>query len=392
MGSDRTYQRTHPWINFTLDLGNADHEFWLLLGEAQSKCEHIAGVPLRPDVAHRLHQVFLAKGALATTAIEGNTLTEDEAVRRVQGKLDLPLSREYLGVEIDNVVRACNDIWTCLATNSGCELNVEAVRRFNRQALDGLELKEGITPGEIRGYDVTVGNYAGAPPQDCEYLLNRLCEWLNSPDFNTTDNRSIVFGIIKAVLAHLYIAWIHPFGDGNGRTARLVEYQIMITAGVPSPSAHLLSNHYNLTRQAYYRELEQTSLRSGHVLGFIKYALRGFVDGLHEQLNEIRRQQLEVTWVNYVHDFFRDKNTKADTRRKHLLLDMSLLQAPVPPVHVREISVRVASSYIGKSQKTVARDLRQLESDGLIVRTEAGYRANVSTILAFFPARYREPQ
>ena len=46
-------------------------------------------------------------------------------------------------------------------------------------------------------------------------------------------------GILKATLAHLYIAWIHPFGDGNGRTARLVEFMLLSRAGVPSPSAHL---------------------------------------------------------------------------------------------------------------------------------------------------------
>lgn len=53
-----------------------------MLGEAASKCEHIAGVPLRPSVAQELHRLYLAKGALATTAIEGNTLTENEVLQR----------------------------------------------------------------------------------------------------------------------------------------------------------------------------------------------------------------------------------------------------------------------------------------------------------------------
>lgn len=57
-----------------------------------------------------------------------------------------------------------------------------------------------------------------------------------------------MYAIFKAVVAHLYLAWIHPVGDGNGRTARLVEFQILLSSGVPSPAAHLLSNHYNQTR------------------------------------------------------------------------------------------------------------------------------------------------
>jgi Fic family protein len=60
--------------------------------------------------------------------------------------------------------------------------------------------------------------------------------------------------LMKAILTHLYIAWIHPFGDGNGRTARLAELQILLAAGMPMPASHLLSNHYNTTRTDLYRQ------------------------------------------------------------------------------------------------------------------------------------------
>lgn len=57
----------------------------MLAGEAVFKCDHLAGVALNPDAARELMNVYLAKGALATTAIEGNTLTEAEARKRVDG-------------------------------------------------------------------------------------------------------------------------------------------------------------------------------------------------------------------------------------------------------------------------------------------------------------------
>ena len=74
----RPYEGSHPFISFHLDLRRAGPELWLLLGEAQSKCDHISGIPLRPSVAHALHPLYLVKGVQATTAIEGNTLTESE--------------------------------------------------------------------------------------------------------------------------------------------------------------------------------------------------------------------------------------------------------------------------------------------------------------------------
>jgi hypothetical protein len=71
-----------------------------MLGECQSKCEHIRDAPILPDTAKELFQLYLAKGVVATTAIEGNTITEKEALEHIKGKLRLPPSREYQGREI----------------------------------------------------------------------------------------------------------------------------------------------------------------------------------------------------------------------------------------------------------------------------------------------------
>ena len=96
----RTYARTHPWINFQIDLRKAPYTLWLLLGEAQSNCQHIAGVPLTPDAAEKLYELYLAKGVHATTSIEGNTLTEEQVRQQIEGHLKLPKSQEYMAEEL----------------------------------------------------------------------------------------------------------------------------------------------------------------------------------------------------------------------------------------------------------------------------------------------------
>ncbi|MDA2914542.1 Fic family protein, partial [Acidobacteriia bacterium AH_259_A11_L15] len=80
---DRTYERTHPWLTFNANLTQAPPRLWIMLGECQSKCIGISRVPLRPATAWYLFQVYLAKGALATTAIEGNTLSEKEVLQHL---------------------------------------------------------------------------------------------------------------------------------------------------------------------------------------------------------------------------------------------------------------------------------------------------------------------
>lgn len=389
MTSKRTYERTHPWLTFTLDLRQAGYKLWIALGEAQSKCEHIAGVPLQPATAQHLHRVFLAKGALATTAIEGNTLSEEEVMRHLEGTLHLPPSKEYLAQEVDNIVDVCNDILARLTKGESGEITPYSIADFDRSVLRGLSLPEGVTPGEIRTYEVSVGAYQGAPAKDCPELLERLCTWLNGPDFQAPAGFEIVYGVLKAIVAHLYLAWIHPFGDGNGRTARLVEYQTLVAAGVPSPAAHLLSNHYNQTRQEYYRQLQLASQSPTGVLSFVEYAVQGFVDGLHEHLDIIRTQQWSVAWRDYVHEVLGDHPTDREVRRRrrNLLLDLSLKTTPVPISELRVLSGRVAEAYAKKTPKTLQRDIDALEEQGLVVKMGNGYLANRGRILAFLPAR-----
>lgn len=392
MGSSETsifrdYQSTHPWISFKIDLNQCTHDVWMLLGEIRSKCEHIAGVPLLPETAEQLYKVYLSKGAHATTAIEGNTLSEDEVLQRVDGTLELSKSREYLGVEVDNIVRACNEIAEAVKRGVPLELSPERIKHFNQLVLSGADLEDGVIPGECRKHNVGVAHYRGAPYQDCEFLLDHLCEWLNSLSLEEQgDEMQFALSVLKALIAHVYIAWIHPFGDGNGRTARLVEVQLLLQSHqVPLPAAFLLSDHYNQTRDKYYRELDRSSRSGGDLEHFIRYALQGYVDGLREQLTYIRKQQLLVTWQYYVHRVFHNQNTPSALRRRHLVLDMP--DAVVPRGALTSVSARVMGEYAGKTDKTLTRDLNALRDMGLIVKEAKGLRTNRAGMTAWMPPR-----
>ncbi len=386
----RQYVGTHPWLTFRVDMSRLSHVVWMLLGEAESKCEHLAGAALTPEIAAELHKVFLTKGIHGTTSIEGNTLSEDEVRRRIDGELELSKSREYLGAEIDNILAICNDLADEMRLGGDFSLSVARIKEFNRRILDGQPLREGVIPGRTRTDSVVVGlsGYRGAPAEDAEYLLDQMVDWLNqlqAPD----DQPEMRFpiAVMKAILAHLYIAWIHPFGDGNGRTARMIEFQLMIEAGVPSPAAHLLSNHYNLTRDVYLIELDKTSRMPGYPIeGFVRYAVQGLVDQLREQIQIVRQQQLSVTWVNYVHDMFRDEDTPAKRRQMHLVLDMPPGEV-VTRAKLPEVSARVLREYANKESKTISRDINGLLNRRLIVRSGRGFRANRELIEAFLPIR-----
>lgn len=297
----------------------------------------------------------------------------------------MPPSRAYLGTEIDNIAAAANMIVADLRKSRPMELTPERIASFNRHVLDGLELDDDVVPGEIRKHRVGVLNYVGPDAGDCEYLLDRMCKWLNQLDI---DDPMMKFplAILKAILAHLYIAWIHPFGDGNGRTARMIEFQLLVQAGLPVPSAHLLSDFYNKTRDAYYRELERTSREPYPVERFVYYAVQGFVDELRDQLTVIRAEQMRVTWENFVHQSFRS-DTPAKRRQKAVVLDLTAHDEPVPRSKLNELTPRLATMYATKGEKTVSRDVNALIRMNLIRRVRGGLVANMDVIRAFLPER-----
>jgi len=340
----RTYEETHPWITFQLDLTEINYWGWMLLGEAQSKCEHLSGVLLVPGAAERLNEFQ----------------------------------------EVDNVVEACNLIGKRIISGSPTEPDVETIKEYNALVLKDLPLDEDVIPGQIREHNVRVGSYLGAPPEDCEYLLKRLCAWLNSSDFSASkEDQKVAYVILKAIIAHIYIAWIHPFGDGNGRTARLIELQILLSAGIPSPAAHLLSNHYNKTRTEYYRQLDRTHKSGGDVIPFVEYALQGFVDGLREQLEIIEIQHFTVHWTNHIHNSFKGKNGKTDERQRRLMLDLAQQVEPLLVPKVRHLTPQITEAYANLTDRTLGRDLRELEEMDLLIRTHDGFRANLDVMRAF---------
>lgn len=387
----RPYERSHPWLTFCADLRHAPPRFWMLLGEAQSKCEHLAGVPLRPETAKRLHRLYLAKGVLATTAIEGNTLSEEQVLQHLSGQLDLPLSKQYLQREIDNVVGVCNAIGDRLLSGTDGVITPEDLARWNALVLADLPLPQEIFPGRFRQHPVSVGGYRAVPWQDCPYLVSRLCEWMNAfvrDLFPGAESESrIAAALVQAVAAHLYLAWIHPFGDGNGRTARLLEFHLLVAAGLPTPAAHLLSNHYNETRAEYYRQLDRVGRADGEILLFLEYALQGLVAGLQQQIEHVRVQQWEDAWTNHVHDVFATRKSPAELRQRDLVLDLGSRGAPVPVGEVSMLSPRLAKAYARKTRKTLTRDVNALEESGLVERTPAGLRARREIVLAFLPRR-----
>jgi Fic family protein len=359
------------------------------VGAVQSKIEHVANALLFPRTAAKFCLLYLAKGVHATTAIEGNTLSEEQVRDRIEGKAKLPESKAYLGQEIDNIVAACNQIAPEVLSGQRSDVTTDQIMAFNETALRGLPLDEPIVPGQFRKHSVGVGAYRGAPAEDCRHLVDRLCQWLNSEFRPPSDESAIGFAVLRAIVAHLYIAWIHPFGDGNGRTARLVEFQILLSGGAPDVAAHLLSNFYNQTRTAYYRQLQAASQSPDGATRFLSYAIRGLRDALDEQIQVIRNDLRQVVWRDYVYERFRGLRGDAAERRRLVALELASAEPPKVPVSkLGLLTPEIARRYAKKTVKTLSRDVNELEKMDLVLRRGREIQANLAILSRFQPERH----
>lgn len=386
MSEQRPYRQSHPWITFELQIPRDD--LWFLLGEAYSKCLHLAGTPLQPALAHRLAGVYMIKGAIATTAIEGNTLSEEEFTELQDTGRRLPPSQQYLQREVENVLRALEQIDVSARTEERLDTSTRWMKECNRLVLEGLDLDDHVVPGEYTEVRVVAGRYRGAPPEDIPHLMDRLSTWIMDmlrplDDPSASDEERFYLSFFTAVLAHLYLAWIHPFGDGNGRTARLLECSILAHSRVvPWVASNLLSDHFNRTRSRYYQQLDRAS-RSKDVMGFIRYAAEGFVDMLRDQIRAVQQMQRKVAWINYVHERLNDDPAGPTTRRRRQLALALPPDRAVRRSEMRRLTIGLAELYAVKSDKTITRDANHLIKAGLIRATSDGYLPCIEVMDAF---------
>jgi len=387
----RRYEETHPWLTFTYE--PPFEQVSLRVGEAYSTCQHLAGTPLQPAVAANLATVYLVKGAVATTAIEGNTLSEAEATAILRDRLTLPPSQRYLEREIRNVIDVLQAIDRVSLSGASWRLSPKWLADQNQAILRGLELPEHVRPGEYTTTHLLVGNYRSAPPEDVPYLVDRLCAWIDSrieqgQASDVPDDMAFFNVTTTAILAHLYLVWIHPFGDGNGRTARALECAILATSGmVPWVSSNLLSDHYNRTRSRYYERLGAASARRD-VRVFVSYAMDGFVDLLREQIATIQAMQRRVAWENFVYERFRSETDGEASKRRRALLLALPESPPTPRAKMPRLTSDLAVAYSTRSAKTLSHDVNRLIALGLVQGdARSGYRPRIEQMDAFLPAQ-----
>ena len=123
-------------------------------------------------------------------------------------------------------------------------------------------------------------------------LVNQLCDFASSKD------KEFIHPVIKGIIIHFLVGYIHPFNDGNGRTARALFYWYLLKNDYWLFEYMAVSRVINSSKKQYrnaylYTESDRTPNDSGDLTYFIKYNLDCIKKALDDTLEYLERKQKE---------------------------------------------------------------------------------------------------
>lgn len=373
---------THPHMRFQR-IWEISNKSWQMLGQCEAFVKAISASPILPSDHAKLLEVSLIKGALATTAIEGNTLSEAELKQILKHERHLPPSRAYQEIEVRNVINALNDLLDEVVEKDETSfITVDLILNFHHRIGKDLGDAFDAIPGRLRTDARVVGGYKAPDHRFVPELMKELCDWMYG-EFNYDRGQEFADVIIQAIIAHVFLEWIHPFGDGNGRTGRLLEFYILLRGGNPNIGSHILSNHYNQTRPEYYRQLD-SARKNRSLTHFIEYALLGFRDGLEQTLNVVQQSQFQIAWERFIFDAFEKRkmgNRNVFKRRRKLMLAIPL-ERDVALDEIPLLNIDIAREYGNLSMRTITRDIDELVKLNLVEKTGKNVRAKSQGLMS----------
>jgi len=347
---------------------------------AKSHYRAISELPVLPQWAAQLDDEIIRRSIFGTAAIEGNPLNEQQVQEIIRSEIP-PAAEHQADREIFNLKKAYDflrEARRAALEQTFLDLNEDLLIQMNNIITEGVEYEDHL-PGMYRDHRASVGDKAHGgvyvPPkhkQDIKTLMAAFVEWINSEDIKAEDP------FVRGVLAHYHFAAIHPFGQGNGRTARLIEALILSMSGIKYLPP-MLSNFYYDHIDDYYRAFREVQKsKEHHMDGFLHFCL----DALQESALNLRTTVysfIRILIVNQHIDLL--KKNKRISVRQHDLLKL-MISGPIFRLTLRTMLTEspFVSLYRNCSEATARRDLKKLEMIGIIDKNNNEYTINLTTL------------
>lgn len=367
-----------------------------VLTDAKAGVLSLTTMPIQRGWVEELQAIQLKREVAGTSRIEGADFTENELEEALQETPEQLLTRSQ------RQAHAAVKTYRWIASLADDRpMSADLIRKIHAFIVTGAD-DDHCPPGILRGKDQNVvfgrprhrGVEGGA---ECERAFASLMKAVQQ-EFPQHDL------LIQALALHYHFAALHPFLDGNGRTARAVEALMLQRAGLRDSLFIAMSNYYYDEKEAYLATLKEVRERGHDLTPFLHFGLKGIAQQCQRLFREIRRNVSKALYRNVMHDLF--KRLESDRKRVLAKRQLKILEVLLErdSLELEQLVNAVDRHYfqLKNPMKALIRDVNQLISLRAITaeKSERGkYRirlrlewATEITETAFFEAVKRFPQ
>ena len=233
--------------------------------------------PLAVDITQKLQEEILFDRVHASAVIEGNSLSRRETIVVLSsGVLEAGSRKDQQ--EVINLADACLHLQDCL--DNKVALSVHLIKELHQKLLTDIDNQNA---GRFREEDVAISGAKLNPPShlDVQVLVQSIVD---------AERQENIHPIQKAAWIHWAFARVHPFIDGNGRMARLLQDFVLLKNRYVPASVQPEDREKN-----YYEALEQTDLGNGEEL--LEVIAKNVLRMSQRYLVIIRNEKSRTSWV-----------------------------------------------------------------------------------------------
>lgn len=333
------------------------------LTEAKASILSLANIPFQRSWAEDLQEMELKREVAGTSRIEGADFTEREFEEAVAA--DAP--DEHFSRSQRQARAAINTYRWIEGLTHERPIDESLIKEIHRRIVTGCD-DDHCPPGQLRGdgQNVSFGRprhrgVEGGP--ECSRAVRLLIGALNQ-EFRGHDP------LVQALALHYHIGAMHPFHDGNGRTARALEAFVLRRAHLKDTLFIAMSNYYYDEKDTYLACLSEVRKQNYDLTSFIRFGLKGISMQCQRLLREIRihvQRSLFRDIMGQMYGRLLSTRKRALAQRQYEILNKLLDMT-------NEIEHRDLFDLLGKHYGTLktplrayVRDLNNLSALGAIV-------------------------
>ncbi|MBI4398788.1 MAG: Fic family protein [Candidatus Omnitrophica bacterium] len=325
-----------------------------LISEIERNRGFLASLKLPKRFLDRLSSESEKKEAYYSSHIEGAVTSLEAALLYLNKPSRSDYGDESLQMIINN-----RDALEYVREQSGNPFSHKIICELHKILVRNTHKERPITVGEYRKGPIYVVDgqgqvvYEGPPASQVTAMMDSYVGWMNG--------ESNIHALIQAALVHLYFVHVHPFDDGNGRSARALSNLYLMKQEYQFINFLSPSDYFDHHRSEYYRAIQNFEAHECDATFFIIY----YLTALTEQLKNVQTEIGKETKVRNIHDLLSQQD-QAKLDKKQMKALQWMLEHP-------EAMTTKKYCKLGQcSDETARKDFNRLLEAGLIEKIGHG--------------------